>query len=51
MYLEVRNEYMSRIEGIDYDYETTKIKEQIALDQELYVQEHTDLTGTEECDS
>ena len=38
------------MEGIDYDYETTKIKELIAQDKELYVQEHTDLTGAEECD-
>ena len=42
---------MSRIEGIEYDYETTRIKELIAQDQELYVQEHTDFTGTEECNN
>lgn len=42
---------MSRIEGIEYDAELTRIRESIAEKQDAYVKEHSDLTGTEECNN
>lgn len=42
---------MSRIEGIEYDAELTRIRESIAEKQDAYVKEHTDTATAEECNS